>query len=221
MTGADPGDVTVSRTTTARIVRPRPIDRLAIGGVDVIRPGRSALKAAIRTVLGIAAIGCVALPARLSAQDFNAKDAQILGRTLGYSGDGLTGLVMVGVLFAPGNPASRLEAERIQSVIGDELPTGRIRLHTRLIAVDRLTREAKLNALYITEGLAGDREAIADAARRLHAPTISMDLDCVTSGACVVGFSSEPTVQILLNQGAAEHIGVHFLQAFRMLVREK
>jgi hypothetical protein len=37
----------------------------------------------------------------------------------------------------------------------------------------------------------------------------------------VVGFSSEPTVQITIDRAAAERSGVRFLQAFRMLVREK
>ena len=73
----------------------------------------------------------------------------------------------------------------------------------------------------MTGTLTDDMQAIVSAARRLKAPTVSIDMTCVLSGNCVVGFTSQPTVQIILNQGAAEQIGVHFLQAFRMLVREK
>ena len=78
-----------------------------------------------------------------------------------------------------------------------------------------------LSALYVTSGLADSMDAIFNAAHRLRVPTVSTDLACVETGRCVVGFSSEPTVQILINEGAAERTGVHFLQAFRMLVREK
>jgi hypothetical protein len=159
----------------------------------------------------------VALPPAARAE-FDAKDAQILGRTLGYSGDGMSGVVVVGVVFAPGDPESRREAELVRSVIGDGLPTGRVRLQARLVPVEQLAMATGLNALYLTPGLDGSSELILSAARRLQIPTISASLPCVESGRCVVGYTSEPTVQILINQGAAVRIGVHFLQAFRMLV---
>jgi hypothetical protein len=178
--------------------------------------------AAVRPVLSslfglILAIG-LSQPA---AAEFSAKDGQVLGRTLGYAGNGMSGVAVVGIVYAPANTQSRNEAEHIRSVIGDELPAGRIRLQARLVPVERLGAEVGLNALYITSGLSDSSSAVFDAARRLQVPTVSTDLSCVQSGNCVVGFSSEPTVQILLNQGAAERVGVHFLQAFRMLVREK
>ena len=146
---------------------------------------------------------------------------RILGRTLGYSGDGMSGVAVVGIVFAPADPESRREAEHVRSVIGDGLATGRVRLQARLVPVEQLTAATGLNALYLTAGLAGSSEVIFSAAQRLQVPTISANLTCVEAGRCVVGFTSEPTVQILLNQGAAERIGIHFLQAFRMLVREQ
>ncbi len=168
----------------------------------------------------VALVMSVALPPAARAE-FDAKDAQILGRTLGYSGDGMSGVVVVGVVFAPGDPESRREAELVRSVIGDGLPTGRVRLQARLVPVEQLAMATGLNALYLTPGLDGSSELILSAARRLQIPTISASLPCVESGRCVVGYTSEPTVQILINQGAAVRIGVHFLQAFRMLVREQ
>jgi hypothetical protein len=174
--------------------------------------------------LNLARLATAALIAALSPAaraEFNAKDAQVLGRTLGYVGDGMTGIAVVGVVFEPANRSSQREADLIRAVIGDGLATGRIWLHARLIPVEQLAGVTGLNALYLTSGLAESTEAIFGAARRLRAPTISADLVCVEAGRCVVGFSSEPTVQILLNRGAAERVGVYFLQAFRMLVREK
>jgi hypothetical protein len=152
---------------------------------------------------------------------FTAKDAQILGRTLGYTGDGMTGVVVVGIVFAAANQASRQEAEMVRSVIGDGVACGRVRLQAKLVPVEQLAGTTGVNALYIASGLAASTEAIFSAAERLRVPTIAASLTCVEAGRCVVGFTSEPTVQILINQGAAERIGVHFLQAFRMLVREQ
>jgi hypothetical protein len=153
--------------------------------------------------------------------EFNAKDGQVLGRTLGYAGDGMAGTAVVGIVFAPANNSSEKEAQLVRNVIGDGLVTGRIRLQARLIPVEQLAGATGINALYLTPGLSGSTEAIFATARRLQVPTIAANLTCVEAGHCVVGFTTEPTVQILLNQGAAERIGVHFLQAFRMLVREQ
>jgi hypothetical protein len=169
----------------------------------------------------LAAVALTGAPSRAYSTEFNAKDGQILGRTLVYTGDGMTGTAVVGIVFTPADHASQQEAELVQSVIGDGMATGRIRLQARLIPVEQLPHATGVNALYLTTGLSESTEAVFSAARRLQAPTVSADLACVQAGRCVVGFSSEPTVQILLNQGAAERIGVHFLQAFRMLVKEK
>jgi hypothetical protein len=64
-------------------------------------------------------------------------------------------------------------------------------------------------------------DTIAGMAQRLHVPTISADLTCVQSRGCVIGFSTEPTVQIVIDSTSADRSGVRFMQAFRMLVREK
>jgi hypothetical protein len=167
----------------------------------------------------MAAFPLVAAPQAAGAE-FSAKDGQILGRTLGFVGDGMSGVAIVGVVFAPANPASTQEADLIQQVVGDDMPAGRVRLRVRLVPVGQLMEVTGIQALYVTSGLAADGQLSA-AAQRLHVPTISADIGCVEHGPCVVGFSSEPTVQIVIDRGAADRDGVHFLQAFRMLVREK
>ena len=101
------------------------------------------------------------------------------------------------------------------------MQAGRVRLRSRLVPVGQMSDVIGIHALYVTGGLAGSMDAVWAAAQRLHIPTISADIGCVQSGACIVGFSSEPTVQIIIDRGAAERSGVRFLQAFRMLVREK
>ncbi len=157
-------------------------------------------------------------PARAA---FSTKDGQILGRTLAFVGDGMTGTATLGIVFVPNDPLSRREAEQIQAVIGTGLNAGRIRLCASLVAVDQLAAVVDVKALYVTSGLASNMKAVSDTASRLHIPTVSIDMACVQSGNCVVGFSSQPTVQIVIDHAAAERAGMHFLQAFRMLVRER
>jgi hypothetical protein len=158
---------------------------------------------------------------RAAGAEFSAKDGQVLGRTLGFVGDGMSGPAVVGVVFLPTDAASRREAELIQAVIGEDMPAGRVRLRSRLVPLAQVSEVTGIHALYVTAGLADSMEAVWAAAQRLHIPTISADMGCVQAGACVVGFSSEPTVQIVIDRRAAERSGVRFLQAFRMLVREK
>ena len=179
------------------------------------------MKARIRAAAAALAAFALVVPHRAPSADFTPKDGQILGRTMGYVGDGTTGVAVVGIVFSPGHPASEREAETVRAVIGNELPTGRIRLQSRLVPLDQLAGLRGVDALYVTSGLAGSAPAIADAARRLRVPTVSTDMSCVEAALCVVGFSSEPTVQIVIDRGAADLTGVRFTQAFRLLVREK
>ncbi|HEY4040876.1 MAG TPA: hypothetical protein VGM32_03425 [Rhodopila sp.] len=153
--------------------------------------------------------------------EFSAKDGQVLGRMLGFVGDGVSGVVVVGIVVSSTDPASQRDAEVIRGVIGADLPAGRVHLRARMVPAEQLAGVSGVAALYVTSGLAASMDEIAGTAQRLHVPTISADLACVQSRGCVVGFSTEPTVQIVIDTAAAERTGVHFMQAFRMLVREK
>ncbi len=184
--------------------------------------GKSGRGSAWRIAALLFTAGFLVFPSPLTAAaEFSQKDGQILGRTLGFVGDGMSGPAVVGIVYAPADPASRHEAELVKAVIGDAMPAGRVVLRARLVPVGEVPDVTGVQALYVTSGLGADMDLVAGAARRLHVPTISADMACVQSGACVVGFSSEPTVQITIDRAAAERSGVRFLQAFRMLVREK
>ncbi len=171
--------------------------------------------------LGLVTAASLAADPILSLPAFSLKDGQILGRTLGYIGEATTGTAIVGIAFAPADPVSRREAELVLSVIGEVPSSGRLHLQGRLITVAQLAGVTDINAIYVTGGLAQGMNEISAAARRLHVPTIAANLTCVQSGGCAVGFSSEPTVQILVDHQTTEKAGVHFRQAFLMLVREK
>lgn len=169
--------------------------------------------------------GLLALSAMVSTSPacagFTSKDGQVLGRTLGFVGDGLSGPVTVGVVYITGDSVSTVEAELVRTVIGDEMATGRVRLRARLVSVDQLSSMTGVDAIYIPATLVSKVAAVARTAERLHIPTLSATLACVDQKTCMVGFVSEPTVQITLAREAADRAGVHFIQAFRMLVKEK
>lgn len=167
----------------------------------------------------VSALVLFSLPAA-AGNDFTLKDGQILGRTMGYVGDGMTGAAVIAIVVSPGQPASQQEAEAIRSVIGEGLSAGRIRLQARLVSVDQLATLSGVQALYVTSGSIGN-PAVNAAAQRLHIPTLSTDMACVEQALCAVGFKSEPTVQIVINRSAADRTGIRFVQAFRMLVTER
>jgi hypothetical protein len=188
-----------------------------------IRSRLSAASMKLRVLMlgGLALLQLAGVSAAAAKSDFTEKDAQVLGRSIGYIGDGMSGVAIVGVAFEPTSVDSQREADRIRTIVGTDLKTGRVQLEVRLIVVDELVRATGISAIYVTAGLNKRADMVLSAAQRLHVPTISADLACVEAGECVLGYSSEPTVQILINQGAAERIGVRFLQAFRMLVKEQ
>ncbi len=175
----------------------------------------SSVFAALAALISLTATSSTALA------QFTAKDGQVLGRTLGFVGDGMTGTVVVGVVVSTSDPVSQRDADAVRGVIGTDLPAGRVRLQVRMVPLEQLNTATGLAALYVTAGLAGSMEKITVAAQRLRVPTISANLGCVQSGGCVIGFESQPTVQIVIDTAAAERTGVRFMQAFRMLVREQ
>jgi hypothetical protein len=174
-----------------------------------------------RIVAGFAGLVALAASPRPAAAQFSLKDGQVLGRTLGFVGDGTSGIVIVGVVVSTTDPASQRDAEAIRAVIGTDLPAGRVRLQMQVVPLDQLNAVSGVAALYVTAGLNANMEKIGVTAQRLHVPTISADLVCVQSRGCVIGYSTEPTVQIVIDTAQAERTGVRFMQAFRMLVREK
>lgn len=198
-----------------------PIPVKARKRVGAAKPPVRPMRRLFAACVGLAAFASLATTSSAAVAEFSAKDGQVLGRTLGFIGDGLSGVVVVGIVVSNTDPLSQRDAESVRGVIGTDLPAGRVRLQFRLVSLDQLGTATGVSALYVTAGLAASMEAISGAAQRLRVPTISADLACVQARGCVVGFSTEPTVQIIIDTAAAERTGVHFMQAFRMLVREK
>ena len=173
-----------------------------------------------RCLCGLGVLLLLVTPLHACWAEFTARDAQIIARALSFIEPGGTGALEIGIAYAPDRPDSVRQAEELQAAIGDALVAGKITLKSRLIPIDQLPAATGIGAIFVTSDLGSRLDDAAAAARRLHVPTISTELACVRTARCVLAFSSQPTVEITLNHDAANNAGVHFTQAFRMLVRE-
>ena len=175
----------------------------------------------LRCGLAVASLmlASIAAPAPVRAQ-FTQRDGQIIARTLSFVEPRPTGTIQVAIAYAPSHPASLHDAESLLGAIGDGLHAGSVTLTARLVPVDQLADAAGIAAIVVAGDLGADLDKVAQAAQRLQVPSISTELACVRSARCILAFSSEPTVEIVLNHAAASSAGVHFAPAFRLLVRE-
>jgi hypothetical protein len=144
-----------------------------------------------------------------------AKDIQVAGRLLTFLENAPTGRTVVGIVFDPAQAASVTEKNAIMAAIGAGYSAGGVTIVGRPMEAGAV---GAAQVLFITRGL--DYAAIGSAARVRHVLTIGSDLACVRDGACVVGISTDPTVQIVVNHKAAAAIGASFKAAFRMMIQE-
>ena len=149
------------------------------------------------------------------------KDLQVIARTLTFLEPAPTGSAVLGVVYAPGTSASASEAQALAAMFREGVTVGHLTLHARLIPAEDLASLKDVAAIFIAGDLGARMADVAAAARRMHVPTISMDMSCVQHGECTMGFSTTLTVQITLNRTACDAAGIGFIQAFRILVHEQ
>jgi hypothetical protein len=152
--------------------------------------------------------------------DVTAKDAQVIGRVLGFLEGAPTGIVELGIVFDPAKPESVAEAEKLRGILGDGLPSGTAKLKPRLVPIAEIAVAPKVVAFFVTRGLGTGVDAVAATAQQRHVPTITNEPVCVYSGRCVISATSEPAVEIVVNKAAAEATGTKFATFFRMLIKE-
>ena len=173
-------------------------------------------------VMKIVAIMALALlAARARADEVTPKDIQVIGRSLSFMEDAAGGTLELGVVYVRGEPKSVRQATAMQQALGDGLSAGKLVLRPRLIAADELASLDQIGALFIVPSASHAAAATAAAAaHRLHVPLVSTDDLCAQAGYCVLAFHSLPSVEIIFSRSAAEAEGVHFIPAFRMLVKQ-
>ncbi|GBQ23814.1 hypothetical protein AA0472_1227 [Acetobacter estunensis NRIC 0472] len=146
---------------------------------------------------------------------FNAHDLTILGETLHFIVPPPSGVVKVAIAFNPDMPQSRQEAEQIREAFGGDLSIAGMSLQPSSVSLSVL--EATPFAVVIaTEGTG--TAVLQHAVVTHHAVCVTGHLSDVTNGTCQIYLTTQPSVDIRLNEAATEAADVHFATAFRIMV---
>ena len=164
----------------------------------------------------IAVAAALAAPAVAYADA--AKDLQVAGRALTFLENGPTGRATLGVVFDPAKPASVAEKDAVMAALGGGYSAGALTLVGAPIPVSAIGGAGGVSALYVTEGV--NYAAVGAAAKSKKLVTIGSDKACVASGACVMGVTTVPKVEITVNRATAAAVGASFKAAFRMMIKE-
>jgi len=144
-----------------------------------------------------------------------AKNIQVAGRVLTFLDNGPTGRIVVGVVYDPANPGSVAEKNAIMAAIGGGYSAGGVTIVGKPMEVGAV---GGAGVLFVTRGV--NYAAVGSEARARRIITIGSDPACVRDGACVIGISTDPIVQIVVNHKAAAAVGASFRAAFRMMIQE-
>lgn len=166
-----------------------------------------------RTIIAGMLALAVLFPRAVSAN--SAKNIEVAGRVLTFLENAPTGRTVIGVVFDPAKPDSVAEKNAIMSALGGGYSAGGVTIVGRPMEAGAT---GGVKVLFVTRGV--DYAAVGAAARTRHIITIGSDSACVRAGDCVVGITTDPTVQIVVNHTAAAAVGASFRPAFRMMILE-
>jgi ABC-type uncharacterized transport system substrate-binding protein len=162
---------------------------------------------------------CGVLAASTAMAAASADDVAIVARTLGFMEKPLTGVVRVGIVYAPGTPQSSQDAAALQKIMETGVKVGGLSLTPVMVPVDGVA-QANVDLLFLADGIGARGPEVGAAARARQIPCVTLDIPQVRNGDCAIGVRSEPRVEILVNQEAASRSGVGFAGAFKMLITE-
>jgi hypothetical protein len=149
---------------------------------------------------------------------FTLSDLQIAGRALGFLDKPLQGEVAAAIVYSPASPQSVREAGSLKELLGDGLKVGNVTLKPVLVPVADIER-APAALLLLTDGV-DDVQRVAATARLRRIPCITTDFARVKSGACAIGITSQPKIEILVNRNTAADTHLSFSTVFRMMITE-
>jgi hypothetical protein len=142
----------------------------------------------------------------------DSRELQMIARAVAFVQGLPRGAIEVAVVDGPG-------ADAMAAAMGGGVAAGGVTLLPRRISLADLPGSG-VRVIIVPEGQGASHQAIAEAARRLHAVTLSSDMACVRGGHCVVGVAVRPRVDIVISRAAAAAANVRFSQAFRVVFRE-
>lgn len=156
----------------------------------------------------------------LARAEVTQRDLQVASRALGFMEPPFTGTLRLGIVHAPDRPVSNRQARQIESTLSSGLSIGNITLTPVLVPLSEVGG-ANVDLFLLTGNLGDDgSEQFRDAWLARGIPCLTMDIDQVRAGNCLLGIRSSPKVEILLNSQMADRIGVTFASVFKMMIVE-
>ncbi len=156
------------------------------------------------------------LPFAASAD--GAREIQVAGRTLTFLDGGPSGKVVFAIVFDPSKPASVAEKDEVMAALGGGMNAGAATVVGKPVEAGSVAGAGDVGAFYMTHGV--NYAAVGGVAKSKKILSISSDMACVQSGACVMGVAASPKVEIVVNSATAAAVGAKFKAAFKMMIKE-
>ncbi len=179
---------------------------------SVLRSARFWRGAVLAAVLAPA----VAVPA---ARATSFKDIQVGIRGIAFLTDPPRGRVEVAIIRDAQSRSSEQDAEAIEGWVA-AAGTDKLDLVPRLVDIRDLDRTGPVRIAIVASGLEPYFGRILAFAQRNGTLTITADLACVRSGNCILGVTTEPNVEVIVNRRTSLACGLDFVRSFRMMVKE-
>ncbi len=170
----------------------------------------------VKPVAAMAAFLLAPLPALAAV---TATDVQVAARVLGFTTTPVTGMVKLGIVYDPANPASAADEAALAGILGSGLTVGAVTLVPVPVPVASLAG-ANADVLFLTSGLGAEAGQVGSAAAARKIMCITTDAAANAAGDCAVAVQSDPAVKITVNKAAAAASGVSFGTAFMMMITE-
>jgi hypothetical protein len=169
----------------------------------------------LRTLTALSvAIGLISTTAWSPAQaGFTAKEAQIMGRVLGFLEPSQPSSVTLALVYD--SPASQKAAEALAGQIAGK--AGNFTLVPKVVKSSDIAGSGA-NAILVMDGVGGS--AAADATKSKKIPCFTGDSALVRSGSCLISIKTDPKVEILVSSSLEKASGIGFAAAFRMMITE-
>lgn len=147
-----------------------------------------------------------------------AREIQVAGRTLTFLDGGPTGKVVFAIVYDASKPASVAEKDEVMAALGSGMAAGGATVVGKPVEAGAAGSAGDVGAFYMTRGV--NYAAVGAVAKSKKALSISSDMACVKSGACVMGVAATPKVEIVVNSATAAAVGAKFKAAFKMMIKE-
>lgn len=172
--------------------------------------------------IGIVASFLISIVPFMSASaDTDKADLSVAMKVLPLLDETLPEAAGLAVVFNPGDDASKQEAEKIKTILGEGIQVpGGLKLTSILVPANDLSKITNNKIVVLTSGLSAYYNAISNAVAGRNVLTLSTDLECVKKHECILGIVSKPHVEIYYSKEAAEKAKIRFGQVFALLVKE-